>query len=316
MLKYIVVLLGDESVPFCSYTLSKAHKQIEYGTLKSAVLWAMKENLEIQFVYPPYQLDNSILELINTVSHINIMGASCPYKEYGDIFVFNNPKELLSYKFSEMSSCVLRISYKELKQTVSVFTTLETLPNRINFCITDREEFSLQDIPEYETSLNALADFIVEYANNFNKIIQSNILTDRLFLCAMNNCNAGDETITLAPNGYFYICPAFYYNGEAPCGNISTGVSIPNGQLFKLDYAPICSHCDAFQCMRCVWKNKKSTLEVNTPSQGQCYSAHIERKASSYLLGQLNSRGFYIDGMVSSIPILDYLDPLDNKYNW
>ena len=43
---------------------------------------------------------------------------------------------------------------------------------------------------------------------------QLNLLTDRIMLDRMNNCNAGWESITLASDGKFYVCPAFYLEGE------------------------------------------------------------------------------------------------------
>ena len=39
--------------------------------------------------------------------------------------------------------------------------------------------------------------------------VQFNLLTDRMMLKEMNNCNAGYESITLAPDGNLYICLSF-----------------------------------------------------------------------------------------------------------
>ena len=52
MLKYAIILLDDESVSFCSYESLESGHSMPLETLSSSVLWAMKENLEIQFVYP------------------------------------------------------------------------------------------------------------------------------------------------------------------------------------------------------------------------------------------------------------------------
>ena len=114
----------------------------------------------------------------------------------------------------------------------------------------------------------------------------------------MNNCNAGWESITLAPDGKFYICPAFYQDNLGDVGDLKNGINIPNPQLYRLDHAPICSHCDAYQCRRCIWLNLKTTLEVNTPSHEQCVVSHLERNASRII----NSE---------NIPEINYLDPFD-----
>jgi len=109
---------------------------------------------------------------------------------------------------------------------------------------------------------------------------QINLLTDRILLDKMNNCNAGIENITLAPNGKFYVCPAFYLENENDSvGDLVTGINIKNKYLYQLQNAPLCRKCDAYQCKRCVWLNRKTTREVNTPSHEQCVVAHIERNA-------------------------------------
>lgn len=125
----------------------------------------------------------------------------------------------------------------------------------------------------------------------------------------MNNCNAGICNITLAPNGCFYICPAFYFNNPNDnIGDLQSGVIIKNKQLYQLEYAPICRICDAYQCKRCVWLNRKMTLEVNTPSHEQCIVSHIERNISKSLLDAINQNNILIDNKIEEI---DYIDPFD-----
>ena len=141
---------------------------------------------------------------------------------------------------------------------------------------------------------------------------QLNILTDRMMLSQMNNCGAAESNITLAPNGKFYVCPAFYYNNESKnVGDLEHGLEIKNKHLYKLDYAPICTNCDAYQCKRCIWLNRKTTLEVNTPSHEQCVVAHMERNASRELLQKIGKGKKPL--LQDSIEEIDYLDPFE-KY--
>ena len=143
---------------------------------------------------------------------------------------------------------------------------------------------------------------------------QLNLLTDRMMLTAMNNCNAGWENITLAPDGKFYVCPAFYLEQAYNIGTLEEGLDIKNPQLYRLDHAPICRHCDAYQCKRCIWLNRKTTLEVNTPSREQCVMAHLERNASRGLLQNIRKHGTFLpDKEISKI---DYLDPFDKREEW
>jgi CXXX repeat peptide maturase len=136
---------------------------------------------------------------------------------------------------------------------------------------------------------------------------QFNLLSDRMYLDKMRNCEAGVKTITLAPDGKYYICPAFYYYGEKDVNPLE----IKNPQLYKLEFAPICRRCDAFHCKRCVWLNKMTTLEVNTPSHEQCVISHIERNAAKSLLTAIRKHGTFLPQMPEIVDI-DYLDPFDN----
>ena len=151
-----------------------------------------------------------------------------------------------------------------------------------------------------------------------------------MVLAEMNNCNAGENNITLAPDGKFYVCPAFYNlptidgyertmgdicNKGYNIGNIYDGLDIKNPQLYKLAYAPICRNCDAYQCKRCIWLNRKTTCEVNTPSHEQCVVAHLERNASRMLLNNIRKHGSFLPER-EEIKVIDYLDPFDKGYEW
>ena len=157
---------------------------------------------------------------------------------------------------------------------------------------------------------------------------QLNILTDRMYLNEMNNCNAGNTNITLAPDGRFYVCPAFYYEKaenefmglggppESPfsIGDLESGLNIKNPQLYKLSYAPLCRICDSYQCKRCIWLNRKMTNEVNTPSREQCVASHFERNASRELLGQIQGCNNQFNNL--EIKEIDYIDPFEVKKEW
>lgn len=185
----------------------------------------------------------------------------------------------------------------------------------LNVVITDMEAFTEQDFEAYKKVLDSLAECI-EKLYVEGKTTQLNLLTDRMMLSRMNNCGAGETTITLAPNGRFYVCPAFYYDDEADSvGDLEHGLDIKNKQLYTLDYAPICRHCDAYQCKRCVWLNRKTTLEVNTPSHEQCVVAHLEREASRLLLQSIRKHGVFLPEQ-DEIKELDYLDPFDKRDTW
>ena len=178
-----------------------------------------------------------------------------------------------------------------------------------NVVFTDVENFSDEMIERYQTvlkDLGAAAKDCIMAGQNIN----TNLLTDRIALEEMNNCGAGDTTITLAPNGKFYPCPAFYYS-ETPygeIGNIDDGISENGKELYSLGRSPLCRRCDAYHCKRCVWLNKKMTYEINVPSRQQCLMAHIERNASMELLEEFHKLGLLKE---KNIKHIEYLDPFD-----
>lgn len=198
---------------------------------------------------------------------------------------------------SENSIVALRLNRRELfGNSSAVFEAAKRLA-RVNLIVKDSETFKDEDFTQYKKFLEGFSDIIAK-EHSKGHLVQANVLTDRLSLNEMNNCNAGWESITLAPDGGFYICPSFYYDDSQPVGNIDEGIRLKNSRLYRFDHAPICQKCDAWQCKRCVWLNKRMTKEVSIPSHEQCVMAHIERNASRRLS--------------PDIPEIEYLDPFEN----
>ena len=240
--------------------------------------------------------------MIDTIDHADIK-----HLENSDVVVFNGLRELCDTK---ALSIVIRISKEELFEAYDRIVLFLKPHRHISIVITDIDKFTSEDFNKYQTFLSNLSLY-AEKLTLENKMPQISILTDRMALSSMNNCNAGDESITIAPNGKFYVCPAFYYDDENDSvGSLSDGLQIKNDQLYKLAYAPICRRCDAYHCRRCVWLNRKTTLEVNTPSHEQCVISHIERNCGRDLLNKIRKHGDFLPG--TDIKEIDFLDPFDN----
>lgn len=87
MLKYLIVQLDDTSVSFCHYDNNrKDRKLISIDSLKAGLIWAMKENLMVQIVYPEYDLPIDYYTAIEQVDHIDIT----PVKYGGDVMVLDS----------------------------------------------------------------------------------------------------------------------------------------------------------------------------------------------------------------------------------
>lgn len=314
MLQYLIIVLDDTSISFCNYeNLKTERKLISFDDLKNGILFAMKQNLMVQFVFPDYELPLEYKNAIESIDNNKIVSALMNDSK-ADIIVFNDLKGLSNYDFSENAEkvFVIRTSKTIFFETFKNIIPILHKVTRLNIVFNDIESFTNNDIELYKDILNELKTAIIEGCEN-SKFSQLNLLTDRILLDKMNNCNAGIENITLAPNGKFYICPAFYYENENDCvGSLKSGLEIKNKQLYKIEYAPICRNCDAYQCKRCIWLNRKTTHEVNTPSREQCVISHIERNESEMLLKELHSYDAFLDKKIKTI---DYLDPYDRLKN-
>lgn len=327
MLQYLVILLDNTATSYCHYeNFCHEKKLISIEDLKQGIFYGMKENLMIQFVYPDYELPQEYKDVINTIDHSDIVSSLCEDDELrknADVIICHDWNGIQFSSFDKDGIYTLRTSKEDLFDRYKLLKGIISSSLRLNVVITDIEKFTEEDFKKYKEVLEYLSDVLKTcYAEG--KSPQLNLLTDRLMLDGMNNCNAGVENITLAPNGKFYVCPAFYLSKECDgnensldevcqkgysIGSLKEGLDIKNPQLYKLDHAPLCRKCDAYQCKRCIWLNRKTTLEVNTPSHEQCVVAHLERNASRNLLTNIRKYGAFLAD--KEIKGIEYLDPFD-----
>lgn len=302
-------MLGNDSYTYCAADnpTPSLGGLISIGTLRKAILWGMKENLMISFVLPQTPLPQEYIEQINFIDH-SLIGQ--------DIKIANEV-----YNLSKGKVVILRVTIQEFISKIEYICSSLIDIERLNICFTDTEAFTDKDIPPYSIALKHLVEYIFELIK-CGKNCEVNLITDRVGKTSMSNCGAGINNITIAPNGKFYLCPAFYYNeiGKVDnqlnhktldynwsVGDLESGLKIPNQKLLDIEHAPICRKCDAFHCHRCIWLNLKLTGDINTPSHQQCIMAHLERNASRELEILLHKH-YNQDITISEI---NYLDPID-----
>ena len=333
MLQYLVILMDDTSAAYChaDNPLKERHL-MPIETLKKGILFGMKQNLMIQYVFPDYALPEeyaSVIENIDNVKiypigHKPVTGISDDGET--DVIVANSVSELekdMATIFETKMSTVIRLPFSEMLKQKDGIAKLFASGARINLCITDVEQFTDEQIEAYKQVLNEWNTALLNLYKQ-GQSPQFNLLTDRMMLEKMHNCEAGVSNITLAPNGKFYLCPAFYYDermkvfnqmnhhqpsSDNSVGDLENGLDIPNPQLLKLDHAPLCRKCDAYQCRRCLWLNRKLTWDINTPSHQQCVMAHLERNASRDLLNDIRKVGEFMPNF--NIKQITYLDPFE-----
>ena len=313
-LQYLVVLLDDTSMAYCHAENPLTERRLmPLDTLRQAIFFGMKQNLMIQFVYPDYELPTEYNELIETIDHVKIGR---------EVEIFNSVPQRI-----EGGNVVLRLSVAEFIERQYDIATLLPQTKRLNICLTDIENFKDEQIEDYKRALATLNAVLLNLYKSA-KQPQFNLITDRLQLTEMHNCEAGVGNITIAPNGKFYLCPAFYYDEQMgisnrmnhktkdasrSVGDLEQGIDIPNKQLLQLDHAPLCRICDAYHCNRCIWLNQKLTWDNNTPSHQQCVISHLERNASRDLQIKMQEIGYKFENEIKEI---NYLDPFDVKEEW
>lgn len=313
MLKFIIIPIARNSVSFCHYYSHDADDEIiKPEILKQAIVWAMKENVGVQFVFPSTPIPSEIIELCDSVDHISIVPSNVTNAillNKASVVVFDNWKDVINFDCKPEQIYVVHTTLAGLIENEENLVCLLKNANRVNISITDVENFSDSQSELYHSFLENLIPVIVEEYKK-GHFVQLNLLTDRLMYESMNNCNAGYESLAISIEGNFYACPAFAIDDMNCMGSLDDGLEIKNSQLYKLSHAPICRICDSWQCRRCVWLSKKMTREVNTPGHQQCAMAHIERDVSRMLLDALHQLNpiFFAE---NNIPEIDYIDPFD-----
>lgn len=313
-MQYLVILLDDTSVAYChADNPLKERRLMPLDTLRKAILFGMKQNLMIQYIYPDCDLPEEYNALIESIDHVKIGR---------DVRVYNGVPASVAGK-----NVVLRLTIGEFIAGQYDIAALLPQVERLNICLTDIAAFRDEQAEDYKKALETLNAVLVNFYKKENPT-QVNMLTDRLVLTEMHNCEAGIGNITVAPNGKFYLCPAFYYDEQMgisnrmnhstkdasrSVGDLDNGLQIPNKQLLELDHAPLCRKCDAYHCHRCIWLNDRLTMDANTPSHQQCVLAHLERNAGRELQQMLAAQGLHTG---NEIPEIDYLDPFDVREEW
>ena len=107
MIQHLTILLNSNSTSFCHYTPQFGIDSfISIENLKKGILFAMKENLMIQYVYPSYGLPRNIKDELETIDHIKIIPADSPLIDDADIVVINGINKLEGIKLTQVSQVI------------------------------------------------------------------------------------------------------------------------------------------------------------------------------------------------------------------
>jgi CXXX repeat peptide maturase len=316
--KHALVILENGSVPFCYYENPYFHSSAEsqwmpVRLLEGIVRRARKEQISVTFLLGKTRPPAKHERLIDSIDHAKIVSLSLE-KLYPDgVLVLDADEGSL---FEELSNSldrnvILRLGKQSLKRCSALFESLTGKFKRLSIHLVGVEYFTQADFAVYADELSKIAKLLSRLYRD-GQAVEVNVLTDRIMLNSMRNCDAGVKHFTVAPNGKCYICPAFYYDDESSfigAFDGKNGFTVTRVAGADFPSAPLCTRCDAFHCKRCVFLNKKMTLELNVPSEQQCTVAHIEREASRNLLNDLGPVEPF--RRLPRIAELTYSDPLE-----
>lgn len=315
-LEYIIVLFDHSAPSFCYYeppvTGTCETRQLSLPDFQKVVLFARDNGYKLTILPGKENLPEPYCELLAQAEYSVIKPLSKENSATDTIFTLDYQGDegvFEALKPGGGINLILRMNSCYLADIPAIISKWSSRFTRLNIFISDLDTLPSGKLDEYNNILLATEELVYEHFLR-GAGVELNFLTDRLLLDEMNNCNAGIRHITVAPNGKFYLCPAFYYENESEdIGSPETGIEIRNQHLLHQDNAPICNICDAFHCKRCVWLNRKKTLELNTPSKVQCTVAHLERNMSKKLSDRLRKNPLFRD--FQPISAISYLDPFE-----
>ena len=309
----LIVLMDSQAPSFCHYEPCKDRvEKLDDETLKKIVYFALTENLSLNLVMGAEPLTDTQKEILRDVDYVQLRSAKTLVKN-----ATNGEPTLAIVDFETES---------ELAVPEGTFVvTLRIAPESFDK-LPEWLEKNVDNLVRVSISLKGVARYRDEELDKWKKTLaktsqwlrtraprdfELSVLTDRLGETEPNHCDAGLKHATVAPDGKVYLCPGFYCQEKPePIETLdyvmkNHEIPIKNKYLLELKNAPICRVCDAYHCRRCVWLNRQTTLELNTPSKQQCVLAHLERNESRNLIDSFG----IAEGV--EIPEIDYLDPFD-----
>lgn len=307
----LFVMSSAAAVSFCYYRAREAGgATLTPQTLRAAIDRAEHEAWSLTLMLGPEPLEAPLADVVSEVPHARIAPLGHPDLRPGDLAVMGpDDAELLpDSPDGAGTNAVLRLPRERLGDLATILKSCEGSVRRLGLILLDLPAYGEAEYREYRRQLDRAAGWLGgRFARN--EAVELGFLTDRLMLTSMNNCDPGTKHVTMAADGRLYLCPGFYLDDpDESIGTIDGEIAIPGERLLRLENAPICRICDAWHCRRCLWLNRTTTLEINTPSAEQCTVSHLERAQSRALLESLRERVEFRS--LPEIPELDYLDPL------
>lgn len=310
--KELLFVLDDQYTSFCSYSnRSNFDNRMSPALIEEGLKFAEENFMKPVFLHSAqiadeYLKDYQEIEVLHRIP-ISAYREELPFYDY-QIVVDDTSINLLE-RIPYQSNIIFNLSYENMSKLSDMVTTLWEKTDRINLNLYNLSKTA--NLGEYQKQLEKCVDRMNEIEKHTGVLKELNVLTDVMFIKEHEGCTAGEDSITLAPDGRFYVCPAFYSNHLASVGDLQVGIKIPNGELYRKDHMPLCEKCTSYQCENCKFINKQCTNEVNVSPAFQCRKAQIEEKTAMRLQKLLDGK-YEFANVISE---KEYEDPIDIVLN-
>lgn len=290
-LKYVNFITSDNITPHCGYQATeKGYDEMPGDVLEKGIRFCKENNLVPMF------LGKCNHNLCEDKDHFfELLSANEQHPQNNFISIFDN---CIDSAGEGSDVTILLVDKEHIGDIFSFCAGLSKYKVRTNLFIQDLQNWGEDDIAEYDAQIVLLRE-LIEGCINEGRNYHINILSDFVYLQKPRDCGAGTTSVALAPNGKFYICPAFYFESEDNyIGNLTEGIKSIDKKFRLRSLSPICSYCDISNCSRCLYLNKKLTNELHIPPKVLCRINSIHRREAEKLKGFMAGKG---------------LLPLDNK---
>ncbi len=300
--KYIYFITSDNAPAYCSYQ-SRPDSDVKMSgeILKKGLKFAIDHD------YIPIFLGESndiIDQFLSNHLGFQMNGAFAGGIPQRNMAVYEQADE--NNIIDNANTAILLIDRKTIPFLAEKAAELAEKHGRINITIRDGSTWKKEEIAEYRTQLTDLYHRLLKLYQN-GRFVTVNVLNDIMQEKDIAGCGAGENAVALAPNGKFYLCPAFYYEDETNC--ICSLEEAEPERLFHQYRQPLCSLCDYYQCKRCKFQNIHSTGELLIASKSQCMISYTEADVAREFQQELLENG-YTDIAGEKIKDITHPDPI------
>lgn len=277
--KYLHFILDCEAPPYCNYTTKTIEEEMSQATFDKGMSFAKKTHMIPVFVGNP---DGYLRGADKYKVHVRIDWQEKFENECDNPIEFRIPVTTCEKTNAHYSKTyqigVLLVNRGSISCLSKTIKDISHLFSRINIIKTDVLSWTDSDVEDYKAELKTIRDKLD------NSIYGISIFDDALSGGTMSACKAGISEYALAPDGKFYLCPAYYFANEFNVGDLHTGIhNVFESQLEKRVYNE-CENCNAKNCLQCSFERYVNNMTVCIPCTSQCIIAKAEIESIKELL--------------------------------